>query len=329
MFIIWSTYWIWSIIDIHLRSKATGTHAYLPVHTSARPSSNNKGSNDSTTSSNGSSKHRSMGRGQPFRSRPWYPWPYWPAPHLEPIIKVLLSLVGVLIELYIGWGGWRPLYKPDGHFAEFHANNWQHALMYTGFAVSGLVDITGHYMALPPGTEQAFLSIAFLVETLLMGTHAKPNPLDQLVHLLLTWVMVACIVVTAAEVAAPRSLLLAVLRAMLVFFQGTWFWHVGSIMFRNHMAWDMDDMASVMFVPVVFSLHILLICFGTFTVYLFMRWLYTKWSICPGNWSGQQIANGNFGDLDNLLDAQLELTGFSTDIRDQNTRKGANVTERN
>ena len=66
-----------------------------------------------------------------------------------------------------------------------------------------------------------------------MGMHAKPNELDQLVHTLLTWIMIACIVISAAEIAAPQSLLLALLRGMLVFFQGTWFWHVGAIMFKG------------------------------------------------------------------------------------------------
>jgi hypothetical protein len=44
---------------------------------------------------------------------------------MEPILKALLCLLGVFIELFIGNRGWRPLYKADGHFAEFHANNWQ------------------------------------------------------------------------------------------------------------------------------------------------------------------------------------------------------------
>lgn len=83
---------------------------------------------------------------------------------------------------------------------------------------------------------QGFLTLAFLVETLLMGSHAKPNPLDQLVHVMLTWIMISCIVVTAAEIAVPKSLLLALLRGMMVFFQGTWFWHVGSIMFKGELA---------------------------------------------------------------------------------------------
>jgi hypothetical protein len=31
MFIIWSTYWLWSIIDIHLRTRAAGLRG-LPTH---------------------------------------------------------------------------------------------------------------------------------------------------------------------------------------------------------------------------------------------------------------------------------------------------------
>ncbi|KAF6263374.1 hypothetical protein COO60DRAFT_459184 [Scenedesmus sp. NREL 46B-D3] len=198
----------------------------------------------------------------------------------------------------------------------------QHALMYSGFAVGGVVELIGYFTPLPPGTEQGFLSLSFLVETLLMGMHAKPNELDQLVHTLLTWIMIACIVVSAAEIAAPRSLLLALLRAMLVFFQGTWFWHVDS------MAWDMNDMGGVMFVPVVFCLHMLLICLGTFSAYLFMRWLYVRLGITssptarpapgaggkslPGSHSivhhDLSPAGHDFPDLDVVLEGQLELT---------------------
>lgn len=48
-----------------------------------------------------------MARDEPFRSRAWYPFNFGAVPHLEPIFKMVLPLFGVLIELYIGWGGWR------------------------------------------------------------------------------------------------------------------------------------------------------------------------------------------------------------------------------
>jgi hypothetical protein len=46
----------------------------------------------------------------------------------------------------------------------------------------------------------------------------------------------------------------------------------------DHMAWDMDDMAAVMFVPVVFCLHMLLICLGVFS--------------CEGWWAGPDRGRG-------------------------------------
>lgn len=95
------------------------------------------------------------------------------------------------------------------------------------------IDPNKLFPSLAPAHTQGFLAVAFLVETLLMGMHTKPNPLDALVHKLLTGVMVSCVVVCVAEIARSDSLMLAILRPMVVFFQGTWFWHVGAIMFRG------------------------------------------------------------------------------------------------
>lgn len=39
MFIIWSTYWLWSVIDIHLRSRAAAVRGSLPSHTVRESSS--------------------------------------------------------------------------------------------------------------------------------------------------------------------------------------------------------------------------------------------------------------------------------------------------
>jgi hypothetical protein len=68
MFIIWSTYWMWAIFNDYLLRQAGRV----------------KG---------------------PFRARAWYPWPYWNCPHIEPILKIAFSTIGVLIELWIGNGG--------------------------------------------------------------------------------------------------------------------------------------------------------------------------------------------------------------------------------
>jgi hypothetical protein len=219
MFILWAAWWTYAVFHAQLVTQLAAAQ-----HRQQQSPSRKAGRASTTTATT------------TFHGRTWYPWPLPPAPaHLEPIAKVFGPLLGVAVELYLGFGfKRRVMFVPDGHFAAFHVNNWQHALMYGAFCLSGVVDLLGHYLppgALPPGTEQAFLSLAFLAETLLMGLHAKHDALDKLVHALLTWVMLACVAVTAAEAAAPRSFLLAALRPAVVMLQGTWFCQVGAILY--------------------------------------------------------------------------------------------------
>jgi Family of unknown function (DUF716) len=47
----------------------------------------------------------------------------------------------------------RTLYHDNGTFWTNHLNNWQHTAMFSAFIVSGVVDLVGHRMQLPPATE--------------------------------------------------------------------------------------------------------------------------------------------------------------------------------
>jgi len=192
------------------------------------------------------------------------------------------------------------MYEPDGHFAEFHINNWQHALMYGGYALAGVVDLLGITTQLPQGTEQAFNCFAFLSETLLMGLHSKHNALDKIVHQLLTGLMIGCTLATGAEVVVQGNIMLALFKTMLVFLQGTWFWHVGRILFLDNWAWDMNAMSSTMFLPVVFTLHIFIVATLFLLVYVAMRIAYLKLGYIPCH----PPKNSNSG-LD--LDSELEM----------------------
>ena len=66
-FIVWSSYWVFSIFRLyHTRQLAK------------------KG----------------------FRGKTFYPWPYQGSPLVEPIMKLVLPLIGSLIELRIGHDSW-------------------------------------------------------------------------------------------------------------------------------------------------------------------------------------------------------------------------------
>ncbi len=66
-----------------------------------------------------------------------------------------------------------------------------------------------------------------------MGLHSKDNPLDNLLHVLLTSVMIGCVVVCTLEIWVRDSFLLAIARPLMVMFQGTWFIQVGHILFQG------------------------------------------------------------------------------------------------
>lgn len=84
-------------------------------------------------------------------SRPFYAPEYLPRcvtallPPLrraEPILIAALAGVGIIVELYLHPGNtyYRQLYI-DGELADQHLNVWQHAVMYLGFGVSGVVSL--------------------------------------------------------------------------------------------------------------------------------------------------------------------------------------------
>jgi hypothetical protein len=53
----------------------------------------------------------------------------------------------------------RTLYDDDGRFEVGHMNNWQHAMMFAAFMLSGCVDLIGLRLELPSGTEQVGPSV--------------------------------------------------------------------------------------------------------------------------------------------------------------------------
>lgn len=80
---------------------------------------------------------------------------------------------------------------------------------------------------------QAFLALAFLNEALLMGLHQKHDPMDVLLHSLLTSSMLACALCTAAEAAWRSTPLLTAGRIAGLYLQGWWFLTVARTMYEG------------------------------------------------------------------------------------------------
>ncbi|PRW44434.1 Transmembrane 45B [Chlorella sorokiniana] len=201
---------------------------------------------------------RCLAAKRPFRTQAWSRLPVGPprlrAAPLEPLVKVVLPLLGVLGELWLGHESYRTLYQPNGQFVTDNLNDWQHSAMYTCFIASGVVDLLAHFCGAPAGTELGFLSLAFLGEGLLLVFHLKGPPVEILVHLILGLQVFATVLAILAELARPTSILAASLRPWLTMLQGAWWMQTAYIMYTGAPQWDPDLMASSMFVPVPFVL---------------------------------------------------------------------------
>jgi len=197
---------------------------------------------------------------EPYTSRTcfrvlWFP-KHWP---LESAIKVSLPPLCMLLELWLAHkGGYRRLIcggeARAGHMIGNHINNWQHAAMYPGFIISGMVELLSLKVALPQGLSQAVLAVGFVCEALLMGLHKKHAPRDVMVHALLFYGMMSSAIFSGLEAGWPHNPLLTAGRIAGTALQGAWFIATARILYEGKDAWDVTggDMAPVMYMPILF-----------------------------------------------------------------------------
>ena len=121
---------------------------------------------------------------------------------------------------------------------------------------------------------QAFLGLAFVVEGLLLVFHLKGNAIEVQVHLLLVLLIAACAIVVFLEAAIPSSVMLSFARCFFVALQGTWFCQAGRVLFLHNPAWDYseDYMGGLMFLPVLFVTHMMVVSLGMLCLYLLVAY---------------------------------------------------------
>lgn len=224
-----------------------------------------------------------LNRPDSYRAKTWHKlilldkdWP------IEALAKFFFPPIAMLAELYLAHqGGWRYLICPDstqraGHLFSNHLNNWQHAAMYPAFIVSGAVDLIALKVDMPEGVQQAYLGLAFFVESLLMGLHKKHEPLDEVVHVLLFYAMLMTCVFVILEIPYPDNVLVSSGRCASILLQGTWFIVVANMMFTGKTMWNTSegDMAPAMYAPVQFAMCIVFIVCAMLTVYVAMLLLH-------------------------------------------------------
>eukprot|EP00096_Caligus_rogercresseyi_P015911 TRINITY_DN8403_c0_g1_i1.p1 TRINITY_DN8403_c0_g1~~TRINITY_DN8403_c0_g1_i1.p1 ORF type:complete len:306 (+),score=33.16 TRINITY_DN8403_c0_g1_i1:41-919(+) len=178
---------------------------------------------------------------------------------LESIFKTFAAMIGIVGEIVTGL-------DPKG-IIEIH--NSQHCIMYCLFGVQGLVEIIVHRVessakvpskVLPPNLDYIFGALAFGGETLLFYWHLHGrNTLDIYVHTFLVYACLSCTLLTIFEIVKRNNFSLFLLRNASIILQGTWFYHVGFILYpiSENIHWDPNSHRDLMLIPIYFILHVL------------------------------------------------------------------------
>ncbi|XP_071523429.1 transmembrane protein 45B-like [Panulirus ornatus] len=191
-----------------------------------------------------------------------FPFSCYPGLPLEGILKVAVTTIGMTGELITAF--------VHGTFT--HMGNSQHMTMYFFFGVNGAVDIMMHYRApLPPDTDYVSALLAFIVEGILFLHHLHGRTeMDIQLHMLLVYVVGACVISIALEMSYKSSVLPALARAYFVLLQGMWFLQVGFILYPPvGSKWNEESPRQMMLATNILCWHMAAI----FILLLVMGWI--------------------------------------------------------
>lgn len=95
----------------------------------------------------------------------------WPLPFEFRPAKFVLTCASLMC---------RYMFDADGQFNDNHINNWQHAAMYFGYTVAGLVDVAAHFTDLPAASGQVTVAEALFrgVSTRLKCAYTVADAVD-------------------------------------------------------------------------------------------------------------------------------------------------------
>ena len=212
-------------------------------------------------------------------SRSWYSWPgvHWMARlAVEPMLKVILSIVLVTIEVYAkdlnpARTYWRPLQSPDdGHVIGPHVDLWGHATMYLGFTFMGAIELFGVGLtrchARDVQLQKLVASLSLVVTSLAYGCQAAgmffhaigQEGIWSRAHLILAIFSTGPCLAAAAEASTTpigSARLAPIIRTATVMLTGAWLLHIAS-MLEHRAVWESDHMA-LHALPVIATIMVL------------------------------------------------------------------------
>uniref|UniRef100_A0A1X7VTU2 Transmembrane protein 45B n=2 Tax=Amphimedon queenslandica TaxID=400682 RepID=A0A1X7VTU2_AMPQE len=259
---------IWSLFSFWIHLTTPGKPSNVP----------NKSKSRQTRTSH-SLSYGHFKREMELNRKSYIPQPFCRNIPMEPIIKVLLPLVGMLLELFIiekeGKAQFKPILGSDS--MRIH-----HVTMYCGFFLSGLIDLITLFVKVPRNTTKLFLTLAFAIEGLLFWFHRDENddsPILSAAHLLLFLPIMICALFSGLRMLSTVNLMINAGLSYGILLQGSWFIQVGVVLHRANV-WDFASYNQVMLLVSIFSWHSMSIFCFLFVLFIIMSAAIKSSSVC-------------------------------------------------
>ena len=142
---------------------------------------------------------------------------------LESYCKLICAILGMLGEFLTGYTYvYNEILKRK--IWTFGENNAQHITMFLAFALASILEIlVDRKYSLPNGIEFLANIIAFGIEAFLFHFHLHGrNQIDILVHTLLVYAIIFCLIAAIWEYNRPNQILATYARIAGTFLQGVW-----------------------------------------------------------------------------------------------------------
>ena len=288
----------WSLFSFWVHLSTPGKPSNVP----------NKGKSRQTRISH-SLSYGHFKREMELNRKSYIPQPFCRNIPMEPIIKVLLSLLGMLIELFIlekdGKAEFKPIVGSDS--IRIH-----HVTMYCGFFLSGLVDLITLFVKVPRNTTKLFLTLAFVIEGLLFWFHQDEDDNSVVLsaaHLLLFLPIMTCALFSGLRMLSTINLLINVGLSYGLLLQGSWFIQLGIVVHRTNV-WDFTSYNQVMLLVSIFSWHLMSIFCFLFVLFIIMSAAIKSSSVCHRSSRTRRhwlpsllpiVANGNSEEGEQLI----------------------------
>lgn len=210
----------------------------------------------------------------------WLPICLCPRFPLEPIIKIVSTVIGILVEEFVShdikWNVYN-VYTPHGELRD--QGKMQHITMYMAFLLSGIVDLMAQCLTVPKHSSKLFLSLAFFIEGLIFATHiGGRDSYNILTHVLLTIVCFMCVLFSLMRLKTSSNLVVNLGFGNCILLQGTWFIQVGYFLFTdflsrrggNDSSHDAANHHVLQFMSGAFAWHILIIASCNLILWAFL-----------------------------------------------------------